>query len=188
MKMWNLVTSMLDKPSWNVLYRANIPNSPCSVTSKSMWKFSADASLWSEQLWDNPEPSMKSKQGRPNQQAAVWTRGDRAAKLSSQLGAQIDGQDRHRICVYPPHWLCLSGTKLVFEQVTIVKECMRGIINEDMQRGCANSVMTFTHVHQPSSFQPPLHASAYLNPPTVSQTIPHTPLKTVQPLHRKKGL
>lgn len=158
-----------------------------------MWKKfnSADAFLWSEVPRDNPELSLKSKQGQPNKQTAVWTRGDRAAKLSSQLGAQIDGQDRNRICVNPPLWLCLSGTKLLFEQVTCVKECIGGIINEDMLRGYPNSIMTFPHVHQNAHREPSLHVWAtsgcicLLKAPDSITDHPHTCLKTVQPFHIK---
>jgi len=125
---------------------------------------------------------MKSKHGQQYQQATVWTRGDRAAKPFSQLGAQIDRVDRRSVCVYSSLWLCLSGTKAVFEQVRIVKDCMRSIINEDMLRGCGNSIMRFIHVHQRTHRELIPHicqvwatlASAYLNLLTVSHNSPYS--------------
>lgn len=108
--------------------------------------------LWSVLHWNDPEFSMKSKHGQQRQRATVWTRGDRAAEPSSQLGAQINRQDRHSVCVYSSPWLCLLGTQALFEQVRIVDDCMKSVINEDMLRGQGNSIMTFTHFnHEPHS-------------------------------------
>lgn len=134
--------------------------------------------LWSVLHWNDPELAMKSKHGQQYQLATVWTRGDRAAKPSSQLGAQINRQDRHSVCVYSSLWLCLCGTKALFEQVRIVDDCMRSIINEDILRGPGSSIMMYTSSHQPCLSHPCLciFKSTYSiipNSPFSSKKNPH---------------
>ena len=149
------------------------------------------SAFWSVLHCSGPEFSMKSKHGQQYQRATVWTRGDRAAKPSSQLGAQINRQDRHSVCVYSSPWLCLSGTKALFEQVRAADECMKSIINEDMLRGQGNSTMIFAHFnHKPHSkliahISPvwTTSASECLN---LHNTIPNSPL-TNRPSLKRKG-
>lgn len=142
--------------------------------------------LWSVLHWNDPEFSMKSKHGQQYQPATVWTRGDRAAKPSSQLGAQINRQDRHSVCVYSSLWLCLCGIKALFEQVRIVDDCMRSIMNEDILRGPGSSIMMYTSSHQPCLSHPCLciFKSTY----SIIRNSPFSSKKTIPPLQRKTPL
>lgn len=109
--------------------------------------------LWSVLHWNDPKLSMKSKHGYQYQRATVRRPGgDRAAKPSSQLGAQINRQDRRSVCVYSSLWLCLCGTKALFERAGIADDCMRGIIDEDRQSG--SGIMMHTLSPQPCLSHP----------------------------------
>lgn len=128
---------------------------------------------------------MKTKHRQQYQRDTVWTRGDRAAKPASQLGAQINRQDRHSVCVYSSLWLCLSETKALFKQVSMVDDCMRSIINEDRLRGRSqhNDVYSIT-----SALSKPPLPFEFLNRLTVSRTTPHSPLKNHPTTSEKKAL
>lgn len=109
--------------------------------------------LWSVLHWGDPKLSMKSKHEKQYILATVYRPGgDRTAKPSSQLGALINKQDRHSVCIYSLLWLCLYGTEAIFEQARIVEDCMRSIINEDILTG--KSIMMCAWSPQPCLSHP----------------------------------
>ncbi len=138
--------------------------------------------LWSVLHWNEPELSMKSKHGQQYQRATVWTKWDRAAKPPSQLGAQINRQDRRSVCDYSSLWLCLSGTKALFKRVRIVDDCMRSIINEDILTG--SSIMMYTPSPQPCL----RHPCGWIFKSTYCITHSSPFWNAIPPLQRKRPL
>lgn len=176
----------------HVLKLQELPQKACQRFSQKYWHIPFTSVLSSVLHRDNLEVSMKSKHGQQYQRATVWTRGDRTAKPSLQLGAQIDRQDRHSICVYSSLWWCLPGKKDLFGQVKIVKDCVRREIQIYWKVPGLN-IMANSFVEKDKArllnksplFEPLLHLLIQIS--LQYNLIPNARLKTIQPLQRRRS-